>query len=253
MKASKLIVGCIATFLATAVIAAESTNATAKVKLTPEQRRARREARIAADGGMLARPAKGKVVRVLLRTKHFSMADAIAEAANMTRIMHVFVEVVESEEQSKNKTGCLITLADMDKAPTLLVAPEDYWATVNVSNLAADKPAPDVLKSRVVKEMWRAIGYALGAANSSQYTCVMRPISCPADLDREKVAVLTPQPMMAVANTANKLGFAKGGQTTYRKACQEGWAPQPTNDVQKAIWEEVHAIPDKPLQIKKQK
>ena len=36
---------------------------------------------------------------------------------------------------------------------------------------------------------------------------------------------------------------------THKKACQEGWAPAPTNDVQKAIWEKVHAIPDKPMTI----
>ena len=28
-----------------------------------------------------------------------------------------------------------------------------------------------------------------------------------------------------------------------------GWAPQPTNEVQRAIWDKVHAIPDKPLTI----
>ena len=36
---------------------------------------------------------------------------------------------------------------------------------------------------------------------------------------------------------------------TYKRACREGWAPTPTNDVQRAIWEKVHAIPDKPLTI----
>ena len=32
-------------------------------------------------------------------------------------------------------------------------------------------------------------------------------------------------------------------------ACREGWASAPTNDVQKAIWDKVRAIPDKPLTI----
>ena len=39
-------------------------------------------------------------------------------------------------------------------------------------------------------------------------------------------------------------------RTVYRKACEEGWAPQPTNDVQKAIWDKVHAMPTEPLKIK---
>ena len=36
---------------------------------------------------------------------------------------------------------------------------------------------------------------------------------------------------------------------SYKKACQEGWAPAPTNDVQKAIWEKVHAVPATPMKI----
>ena len=38
-------------------------------------------------------------------------------------------------------------------------------------------------------------------------------------------------------------------RTIYRRACQEGWAPAPTNDVQKAIWDKVHAIPKTPMKI----
>lgn len=252
MKASKIIIGCLATVLAATVIAADA-GKEQKKRPSIEEIKARRAARIAADGGLLSRPPNGKVVRVLLRTKDFSMADARAEAEHMNRTLRLYVEVVESEGQSKGKTGCLITLADMDKAPTLLVAPEDYWATVNVSRLKEDNPSADVLKSRIIKEMWRALGFTLGAANTSQFTCVMRPIGCPADLDKEKVAMLTPPPMMAVMQTAAKLGFAQGGEATYRKACQEGWAPKPTNDVQKAIWDQTYTMPDKPLTIKKQK
>ena len=37
------------------------------------------------------------------------------------------------------------------------------------------------------------------------------------------------------------MGITPYRRTTYREACQEGWAPQPTNDVQKAIWEQVKA------------
>ena len=37
---------------------------------------------------------------------------------------------------------------------------------------------------------------------------------------------------------------------TYRIVCREGWAPAPTNDVQKAIWDKVHAMPTEPIKIK---
>jgi hypothetical protein len=49
------------------------------------------------------------------------------------------------------------------------------------------------------------------------------------------------------------LGVTPAEMTTYRKACREGWAPAPTNDIQKAIWEQVKADkergPTNPLKI----
>ena len=41
--------------------------------------------------------------------------------------------------------------------------------------------------------------------------------------------------------------------TTYKRACEEGWAPAPTNEYQQAIWDKVHAVPTEPLKIKYQK
>ena len=37
--------------------------------------------------------------------------------------------------------------------------------------------------------------------------------------------------------------------STYKKACQEGWVSAPTNDIQKAIWDKVHAAPKNPMKI----
>ena len=42
-------------------------------------------------------------------------------------------------------------------------------------------------------------------------------------------------------------------KTIYRKACQEGWAPAPTNEYQKAIWDKVRSEkergPTNPIEI----
>ena len=37
------------------------------------------------------------------------------------------------------------------------------------------------------------------------------------------------------------IGVEPGFVTTYRSACVHGWAPTPTNDYQKAVWEEVRS------------
>ena len=48
----------------------------------------------------------------------------------------------------------------------------------------------------------------------------------------------------------NYCGVKPLQRVTYRRACQEGWAHQPTNSFQKAVWDEVHQIPQKPITIK---
>jgi hypothetical protein len=47
----------------------------------------------------------------------------------------------------------------------------------------------------------------------------------------------------------SRIGVTQPEFTTYRKACKEGWAPTPTNDVQKAIWDRIHATPKNPMKI----
>ena len=49
------------------------------------------------------------------------------------------------------------------------------------------------------------------------------------------------------------LGVVPYEECSYRSACKAGWAPQPTNDIQRAIWNEVHTLPSEPLTIKKRK
>ena len=46
-----------------------------------------------------------------------------------------------------------------------------------------------------------------------------------------------------------KRGIPPIRSDTYKLACQEGWVPEPTNDVQRTIWKQVHSIPDKPITI----
>ena len=38
-------------------------------------------------------------------------------------------------------------------------------------------------------------------------------------------------------------------QTTYKRACKQGWAPAPTNDYQRIIWDKVHSTPKNPIKI----
>lgn len=223
-----------------------------KPKMTREERLARRAARIAADGGMLSCPIDGSIIRLKSETDKVSKVDLEKVAEQIRGAMFLSVEVLAKGETSTNTVGAFVQIAEKGKeAPMLLCAPEENWATVNLTRLWEDEPDEATAKLRVRKEVWRALGYALGAANPLQQPCLMRPIRRARDLDREKPEMCSPQPVMSMKWTASQLGLASYTRVTYRKACQAGWAPAPTNDVQKAIWKEIHTPPEAPLQLKK--
>ena len=64
--------------------------------------------------------------------------------------------------------------------------------------------------------------------------------------------ILLVQPSFARRTRPRGSGCFRGreARVPYLVAVQEGWAPQPTNDVQKAIWDKVHALPTEPIKIK---
>ena len=141
------------------------------------------------------------------------------------------------------RTAVVIVIADTPGYPALLVAPENRWVVVNVAALGgADVPA-ETLASRVQKELWRAFGYVMGAAHSTYEHCVLKPVLKPEDLDELKPKTLCPEPLNKIMTFSQKLGVPPVRMGTYRKAVEEGWAPAPTNDIQRAIWQELGKKP----------
>ena len=135
-------------------------------------------------------------------------------------------------------------------APSLVVAPEDGWAVVNTTALAAGNPAPDVLQSRIRKELLRAFAFVAGGAYAARGDFLMRDVKTPQDLDGLRMEDFGIDLLRRFEEGIPSYGITPWHETTYLRACQEGWAPAPTNDAQRAIWEKVHAIPDKPMTIK---
>ena len=54
-------------------------------------------------------------------------------------------------------------------------------------------------------------------------------------------SLMTQEGMLIVARTMSGQGMQPFRRTTYRNAVREGWAPAPTNDAQRAIWDAVKA------------
>ena len=137
-----------------------------------------------------------------------------------------------------------VFLVDSADLPALLTGPEQKWAMVNVGALAVDKPDAGKLRLRVVRELWRGLAYACGAGASSTPHCVMNPCFSLADLDAFDSDMISMEPFMAMRDVFPKMGISPYRRVTYKMAVKEGWAPAPTNEFQKAIWDKGKAGAD---------
>ena len=175
--------------------------------------------------------------------------------ANVMRLVEtsfpfpVTSEAVAKEGPLDTNSVARVTLVSKDGAPVLLCAPDEGWAVVNVKPLLADNPNDFAFRQRVQKETMRAMAYALGCGNSAARPCLMSEAETLTQIDALP-KTYGPEPMAKTAHTARRRGAVARKFVSYRTACEQGWAQQPTNDVQKAIWDEVHAMPTEPIKIK---
>ena len=246
--------------LATTLVGQDASQSgeTPRAQLTAEQkaelRRQRREKRLAESGGLVERDIAGKSA-LIVNAQSVVPNECIEEAAASIRgLALVKVEMVtgdpsKSHRPTEEHPVVVSVINDPTSDATILVAPEQNWATLNVNLLLRDNPPNEVVASRIHKEIWRATAMAMGASNSMTQPCLLRQINTLRELDRTKNMLPSPQPINNMIEVADKLGIVRVHRATYRKACQEGWAPAPTNDVQKVIWSQIHQIPDKPITI----
>jgi len=212
-------------------------------------------------GGIIEKKTTGKVFRILNTTSAIP-ADKVAGLTKEIRYSALLpIEVVNGEKPTgcpfeaadnlvaQANVGAGVVIVDDAKLPMILVAPDRKWTILNVAQIKADAPSPEKLFERFNKLYWCAIARALGAGISSYAGCVLVPFSTVAEIDAIKATKPCPEPFNKMIDTGNAYGIKTLSIATYRTACEKGWAPQPTNDVQKAIWDEVHAIPQKPMKI----
>ena len=138
--------GVVSVVMATTAVCNAAAEGDGKVKVSGAELRARREARIAADGGLVQKPTRGKAVRVTLKVDSVTEGDLSNVFGEIRRYLGISVEVVGSPTATKNPTGAMIAVIDNPAQPTILVAPEDGWATLNVAKLKSDKPSAELLK-----------------------------------------------------------------------------------------------------------
>lgn len=224
------------------ICAASGLCAEKKPKLTPAQIAERKYRHF---GGHVIQKRETRVISIANEQTAIGEDVLSGIASEMQALLTIPVAV-----NAKKDVGLMLKVRDGDADAPLVVMPDNAMAIVNVKALSSDKPSRSVLESRVCKELWRGLIYAIGGGNTYVRQCVMKQVSSLAELDALPAKTACPDAFTRVAESAKSLGIQPVRRVTYRQACKEGWAPQPTNDVQKAIWEETRSLPKEPIKIK---
>ena len=212
---------------------------------------AMRAAAIMRAGGHVEKQGVSKGLIAFIDTQDMIGKDDVVAAVGMLdmaiRRYNVLVatKAPAAPEELKKQAGAdiAVIIVDNETSPALLAAPEDHWAQVNVHKMLANLKTDDARKrffaSRCRKEIVRAFACACGGIGSSFPGNLMN-VAKVEDLDLcdEFVPV---DKFDVFKRHLKDAGLTPRFITTYRRACREGWAPAPTNDVQKAIWEKVRS------------
>ncbi len=217
------------------------------------------EANMRRHGGFLecADSFKGKFVIVDERTaadteQLFKAVETVTKQQQYNFVVLAGNE--KNEKYLKKKLTSLganlgVFVVEDETTPSLLLAPEEGWAIVNVKPLVKGVEKSRLAPSRIQKEVLRAIGFLAGGMSSRFSSSLAGAVVKPDDLDKYELQ-LPVDVIGAFKDNLSAFGVTSYQHTTYHKAVQEGWAPAPTNDVQKAIWDKVHALPTNPIKIK---
>lgn len=228
--------------------------------------RAIKHARGRQQGGIVEKPNKSNVVRVLDVQREFESDKLEQLTKEIRQIALLPIEYVQNDGSYGGSpfeiaerlvasvgVGAGIVVVDDPMLPIELFSPDGRWGIMNIAPLKKDNPDSIKFEMRFSKVYWSVIARTLGAGMSSYPGCVLVPYSNMKQLDAITATRPCPEPFNKMIETGKSYGIKTISIASYRTACEQGWAPAPTNDVQKAIWDEVHEIPAEPIKIKRQK
>lgn len=240
-----------------AALAAVSLTATAAdAPFKPKENR-----KIKAMGGSIMVPNSMKghilVANMQMKVPASELEKTVKQLIGMTRLDIRFVNVpgevspsVANKKVKELGANAVIFITDSDKCDvSLLCAPENGWTIINSSVVTKDAKNEIFAAARLRKELMRGFFAATGAMNSRYPGTIMNYIGKPSDLDKLVEEIPVDMSMRTIDYLA-KMGVTPVQYTTYQRAVQNGWAPAPTNDIQKAIWDKIHAMPTAPIKIK---
>ena len=202
-------------------------------------------------GGLCEKPGsqQGKVVFIngQLKLDEEFIRNQIAAIEDFTRIRIGYAKVINvtistaSEILRKYGAQMAIYIVDDTGLPSLLTAPEAKWAFVNIAALSKDGVDVEKVKTRLRKELWRAFAYTAGCGDSTDARSVVQPVATLSDLDSIVVENFDPIQMQGLLKNLRKICVTPKHVAPYKTACLRGWAPAPTNEYQRAIWDKIQA------------
>jgi hypothetical protein len=221
-------------------------------KYTVEQIKAREERVLKKTGGFIHLEAEGpQTLLVDARAKPTATLDEVARVYKLAT--HLDAQVAKEArgdvpplefakaKMSAAKPLMLVMVVDGGPGqPILSVFPEERVGIVNADKLKGgdDPSAPEM---RVTKETWRAIGFVGGLGFSPAENDIMQPLYSLKELDANRYPFIQPMNMARMYKMWKRFGVKKERRIPYRVAVQEGWASPPTNEYQRAVWDQVKA------------
>ena len=206
--------------------------------------------RIPRSALMIEKVTEGRKVCIVNMQKDLTLPETEAMAASATKVLGLIFEIRDAQGKSAEQAaaqiltdktiGSAVVLHDSATAPSILIAPEDGWSAINIGKLkiGADRKT---LTSRAKKEFWRTLCFLMGGANATLPNCVMKTVQNVKDLDEIKIEMACPEFYGKIIDHSRKLGLAERRPVFYGQAVREGWAPAPTNDLQRTIWNRFHS------------
>lgn len=214
--------------------------------------------RVAQLGGFVTYPNSQKGCVAFIDTqKEVDVKGAFDEVfAHIRRQIPIKLNYLKSQPgepiklKTEAKADFAIIIVHDQKLPPSMIVPEEKYALVNLAKYkkAIKLPQDDaLLKKRCAKAVLKAYMLLCGGC-ASKYPGHVGTAQTAQDLDltHDKLPIDIQDSMKKYLSAA---GVTPIRRTIYRKACQEGWAPAPTNDIQKAIWDKVRATPKNPMKI----
>ena len=249
----------LAVFVTVAALCAE---AVAKKEYTPEEKAARKaaakEAMLKKTGGIIEKPGTRKGVIAFIDTQsrlsETNIRFVVDALASKTRYDVRYIKSVQGDPcllKTSTQADVAIIVVDDKNSPSLMVAPFEKYAMINTAKLDENLKSKEAVQkfsdSRGRKQLLRAYAMVCGAY-MSQYPGNSLEATSMSDLDICSESL--PADILG-KNTLylKKIGVEPAQRKLYSVACREGWAPAPTNEYQKAVWDKVHSAPKTPMKI----